>query len=295
MLDACRPDALIVATPADFHADLCVQALDAGVSVLSEIPVVNSYGEARRLWDAHLKSKALYMAGANPNFWGFVEAAAQFRKDGSLGEPFYMEAEYVHDVRGLFAKTPWRTKFVSIKYCTHSLGPLLRLIDEDLETVACLGTAGFEKKEEGRGEAMAAIFRTISGVVVRLLTSFVNNAPFSGHRYRIYTSKGYFERAPVFGEGGAEFKTYFYSKDIHAERKMHELPVGFARPGYGAKDSHGGADFAMLESFMYAVRTGGRPPVSLKEGLRMTLPGIFAAESAARGGAPVRIRYPWNA
>ena len=36
-------------------------------------------------------------------------------------------------------------------------------------------------------------------------------------------------------------------------------------------------------------------PISLKEGLEMTLPGIYAEESAKRGGAVIRIRYPWDA
>ena len=35
-------------------------------------------------------------------------------------------------------------------------------------------------------------------------------------------------------------------------------------------------------------------PVSLREGLCMTLPGIYASESARNGGAPTRIRYPWD-
>lgn len=294
MLEICRPDGVIVATPGDFHADLCIQALKQGVNVLSEIPCVNNYDEAERLWNAHLTAKAIYMTGANPNMWGFVESAAELKKTGSFGDPFYMEAEYIHDIRSLFTSTPWRCTFASIKYCTHSLGPLLRLIDEDLETVSCLGTADYMKKNAVSGDAMAAIFRTASGVVVRVLTSFVNNCPFEGHRYRIYTSKGYFERMPVFGNGGTDFKTFFYSKDLHSEREMYDLGVGFARPGNERQDGHGGADFAILEAFLKAVRTNQKSPIPLKEGLRMTLPGIFALESCAENGQAVVIKYPWN-
>lgn len=294
MLDSCRPDAVIVSTPGNFHADLCIQALGKDIHVLSEIPSVDSYEEAVRLWDAHLTSKALYMAGANPNVWGFVEEAVALRKQGLFGEPFYLEAEYVHDIRNLLISTPWRATFASIKYCTHSLGPLLRLIDEDLDTVSSLGTAGQALKSPDREDAMVAIFRTKSDVVVRVLTSFVNNCPFEGHRYRIYTSKGYFERTPVFTPEAADFKTFFFSKELHSEKKMHELPVGFARPGSEGKDGHGGADFAILEGFLTAIRTGQPSPISLREGLRMTLPGVFAAESATKNGVPVTIKYPWR-
>ncbi len=295
MLDACRPDAVLVATPGDYHAELCVKALARGVHVLSEIPSVNSYDEAAKLWDAHLKSTAMYMASANPNLWGFVEEAVALKRKGELGEPFHMEAEYIHDIRNLLAKTPWRNSFVPIKYCTHSLGPLLRLIDEDLETVCCFGTGGHINPADGYNDAMTALFKTKSSIVVKLTVSFSNNCPFWGHRYRIYSTKGYFERMPVFGEGGgAEFKTYFYSAD-HEGRKMSELPVGYSRPGItNAAGGHGGADHAIFDAFYSALRGDRMPPISLREGLRMTLPGISAAESAARGGEPVKIRYPWE-
>ena len=50
----------------------------------------------------------------------------------------------------------------------------------------------------------------------------------------------------------------------------------------------------MLKAFFQAVRTNGPSPVPLREGLRMTLPGIAAAQSARTEGARVEIRYPWD-
>lgn len=57
---------------------------------------------------------------------------------------------------------------------------------------------------------------------------------------------------------------------------------------------HGGADYAMFDAFFKAIENNMPSPVSLREGLRMTLPGIFANESAKRGGEIVRIFYPWE-
>ena len=50
----------------------------------------------------------------------------------------------------------------------------------------------------------------------------------------------------------------------------------------------------MLDHFFEAVRSGGEAPISVKEGLIMTLPGIYAEESAKRGGEVLRMRYPWD-
>jgi predicted dehydrogenase len=227
--------------------------------------------------------------------WGFVDAAADLVRKGMLGAPYYMEAEYIHDVREWFALTPWRQNYESIRYCTHSLGPLLRLIDEDLEWVSCHDTGSHINKQEGQHDAMSALFRTRSNVVVRLLTSFINNYPACGHGYRVYGTKGYFERKPAC-EGTGPAKTFYYSTEHHDKKALYEIPVGEARPGSeaGAQGGHGGADYALLDRFFTAIRDGLPSPISLREALRMTLPGIAALESARTGGQLIRIRYPWS-
>ena len=57
---------------------------------------------------------------------------------------------------------------------------------------------------------------------------------------------------------------------------------------------HGGMDYAMLDHFFKALINENKPSISLKEGLAMTLPGIFAEESAKKGGAVLRMVYPWD-
>ena len=61
-----------------------------------------------------------------------------------------------------------------------------------------------------------------------------------------------------------------------------------------AASGHGGADYVLLEDYINALLTGGKPPISLREGLRMTLPGIYAEMSAKQGGKLLEIKYPWD-
>ncbi len=296
MLDRVPLDALMVETPATLHAQFCAAALDRGIDVMGDVPAVESVEQAQVLWEAQQRSKAFYMIGANPNMWAFVETGVDLKRKGLLGEPYLLEAEYVHDIRELFDITPWRRTYVSIKYCTHSLGPLLRLIDEDLVSVSCFDTGSHINREPGQHDAMVALFRTPSNVVVRVLTTFVNNFTTWGHRYRVYGTKGYFERTPGYGGDGTA-KTLFYSTGLYTERRLVELPVHELRPEYAKESqaaSHGGADYALLVRFFDAVRHGGPAPINLREALRMTLPGLYAAESAERGGELLQIRYPWS-
>ncbi|GAG43754.1 unnamed protein product, partial [marine sediment metagenome] len=170
---------------------LAAMALRRNIHTFSEIPLVCSVEQAEELWQADEQSEALFMTGANANFWGFVEAAVDLKNKGLLGEPYYAEAEYVHDIRFMFEQSPWRRTLEPIRYCTHSLGPVLRWIDEDLASVSCFDTGGHVRGAADEHDAMVAHFRTPSNVVVRLLTSFINNAP-AEHQYRLFGTKGYF-------------------------------------------------------------------------------------------------------
>lgn len=301
MLDRGDIDALLVATPATCHAEFAIKALKKNIHVLSEIPAIASVEEGQALWDTHLKSKALYMAGANPNFWGFVDTAVDLKEKGLFGEPVYVEASYIHDVTRKTRRTEWRNTYEPIRYCTHSLGPVLRLVEEDLEWVSCFDTGSHIHKVEGQHDAMAALFRTPSNVVVRLLVSFVNYYCGGRHHYRFMTTKGCFERSPAYRtfrkEPAEGPRTLFYTKDLPVFNNWTELPIGdmpLAYAGNPKAAGHGGADYAMLDAFFMAIRQGLPSPVSVKEALRMTLPGIYAAESARKGGELTRIRYPWS-
>ena len=57
---------------------------------------------------------------------------------------------------------------------------------------------------------------------------------------------------------------------------------------------HGGVDYALFDHFFKALEKGLPSPISLKEWLRMTLPGIYAEISSKRDGEVIRIRYPWD-
>ena len=294
-------DAVIVGTPANHHTSFAVKALMKNINVLSEIPSVWSFEEAQSLWDAHLQSRAIYMTGSNPNFYGFIDAAVDLKQKGLFGDPVYVEASYIHDIRHLFEETPWRATLEPIRYCTHSLGPVLRLIEEDLEWVSCFDTGSHINKVDGQHDVMAALFRTRSNVVVRLLVSFINNYAESSHAYRFFTTKGCFERTPQYhtfrNEAAEGPRTLWHSNDLKVLGNWIELPISEMPVEYASNQKatgHGGVDYAMLDAFFKAIRKGLPSPLGLKEGLRMSLPGTFAAESAKQGGNLIHIRYPWS-
>lgn len=300
MLDECKPDFVLVETGANVHADFCIKALNRNINVFSDIPSVYSLDEAKRLWDAEQASTAQLMTGANPNEWGFINALVDLYERGLLGEPYYMEAEYIHSSfpNGDEAKNiavPWRKAIPPIRYCTHSLGPLLRILKEDLRYVICLGTGPKVNPEDPRDSMQSALFQTESGVTVRLLRNGRCYARIGHHSMRVFGSKGYFERLDARGKHPP--MVHFTSIDMPGAAVPTELNVDAMPPEYygvAKATGHGGVDYALLDHMFRAYQANEPFPISLREGLRMTLPGIYAAESAIRKGEKLTIHYPWE-
>ena len=302
MLNKEKLDFVMIETPAVCHAVFCAKALEKGVNVYSDIPTVSSLGETAMLWQAVKASDKMLMTGATTLGWGFVLAMQDLYKQGLLGKPYYLEAEYIHDSRLLWEESPWRKKLIPITYCTHSLGPLLSIMEEDLRTVSCVDTGSHVTGFPECHDLMTAHFSTRSNVVVRLTISNINNCTTGHHSYRVFGTKGYFEHLSSRGPNRPA-QTAFSTDKISSMDKLTDIPISFTpweiekkiRLNPHAGFGHGGADALLINRFVEAIRRGDTAsPISFREGLRMTLPGIYAASSAERGGEKVDIKYPWD-
>ena len=88
-----------------------------------------------------------------------------------------------------------------------------------------------------------------------------------------------------------------YNSMRELDTSLKEISGEFMPPAYAGIEKakgHGGMDYALLDHFFQALLKGEPAPIPLKEGLAMTLPGIYAEESARRGGEVLRMRYPWD-
>ena len=309
MLDEAGLDAVFVETGADIHAEFCKKALLKNINVLSDIPVVASLKEAEDLWNAAKNSKAVIYTGANPNFAKFTYLLKDFYNKGLLGKPYCMEAEYIHwwlpsseaSVH-LNENGDWRRLLIPIRYCTHSLGPLLSILSEELRQVSCFGTGRHADESEYSAVAlnsgkpvddmMCANFKTPSGVVVRLMRNKRCRADIGHHNYRVFGTEGYMERIDRFNK-----PVIRYNSMKELDTKLKEIGGEWMPPAYANNpkaSGHGGMDYAMIDNFFKALTDGSGDSVTLKEGLAMTIPGIYAEESARRGGELLTIRYPWD-
>jgi predicted dehydrogenase len=306
MLDEAGLDAVIVETGADIHADFCMKALDRNIHVLCDIPVVANLMEAERLWQAAEHSNAIISVGANPNEAKFSKVLLDLYQRGFLGKPYYMEAEYIHwslpdssTRKHLDENGDWRKLLCPIRYCTHSLGPLLAILDEDLKSVSCFGTGAHADDYlpgTKKDDMQSAQFQTESGVVIKFMRNGRCRAKIGHHTYRVFGTEGYFERIDQRGRNNPPVirynSTQYYPASELVELNGDYMPYEYANNSKAT--GHGGIDYALLDHFFNALLKGQPAPISLREGLRMTLPGIYAEESAKRGGDVLTMNYPWD-
>lgn len=301
MLKEVPLDLVIVETGADIHCDFCCKALERNIHVFAEIPLIATLQEAERIWKTAGNSSAVISVGANPNYQRFAEMLVEFHEKGFLGKPYCMEAEYIHpldpDGEGahLYENGGWRRLLAPIRYCTHSLGPLQRILKQELRYVSCFGTGSHAPEDRDRyveDDMQCAQFQTEDGAVVRLLRNGRCRARIGHHSYRVFGTEGYMERMDRMGKPVIRYNSARDQENVLKEVDGRFMPRAYESIPEAAA-GHGGMDYAMLEDFFRCLGQG-KPAVSVKEGLAMTLPGIYAEESARRKGRVIRIQYPWD-
>lgn len=286
-------DAVYIATDAIDHVSYVIRAMDAGKHVISEIPTVNSLEEAKAL-KAAVKShpELKYMAGENCCFWAFIEAWKAMYEEGKFGEAMYAESEYIHskDFREFreedYPPDHWRSFNPAIKYLTHNLGPLLYIMDDYCVSVTCMEPDVRYNPYVKTPRNGVALFKTAKGAVIRILTVFDAFVGFD-HNFSIIGTRGTIETDKTKPLEVAHSFARFSDIPGSIDEKV-EIPVTLKFPNE-SEGGHGGADKKMLLAFAKCIIEDTEPPIDVDMGIRMTLPGILAHESAMQGGTAIEI------
>ena len=131
-------DLLVIASPQQYHAPQADFALRAGVHVLERSARRRQLGTGHRpaaaadVVDEIYDRRKLLLFARKPDHQAIA-------KSGVLGDLYFGEAEYVHEMKTGWHQTPngeptwrwfWQVGKNGITYPTHSLGPLLQWMDD---------------------------------------------------------------------------------------------------------------------------------------------------------------------
>lgn len=294
MIDHERLDLVAIITPGPTHAEQSLYALAAGVNVLVETPNIYSEAEARAVVEAAERGGLKYMLAENYPYMGWCDRVRRLIESGRLGELVGAAGEYVHDCRGIaFAdangrvpferagepgvKPLWRlTHLPPLAYSSHTLGPLLELLDDRCITVA--GVAGGRRVLAGVEvfPLETAVLSTQRGLSVQLTNGFLVGHPM-GFYFELHGTKGAV-RIEHTGVTRAQLAT-----DDAPGWQPWETP-------WDARDDGRPHLEVMIDEFVSAVRDDTPPPFDGPRSMDFCLPGVLAHESAKQGG--VRLELP---
>jgi predicted dehydrogenase len=292
-------DVVVIGTPIQLHAAQAIAAMESGKHVLSEVTAAWTIEECARLVETVKRTRQVYMLAENNCYLHYIRQWKEWIAAGRLGDIFYAEAEYIHDIRHLLwdegsGEAYWRLERPPITYCTHSLGPLLLLM-EDRIVQATGAHAGYGILPD-RGPSClnmeVALFKTQKGAVIKLLRSQVALREPPIHYYSLYGTRGFVENGREGGWTGTQGKLYV-EEEMGAERGFQAIDCLNSNPAappeaYGG--GHGTIEYYLVRDFIDALDSGSiRAPIDVIRAMDMTVPGICAHEAATSDGTWVDV------
>jgi len=295
-------DAVIVATPMQFHVSQSVAALTRGRHVLSEVTAAVTLDECRQLADAVRQSGRTYMMAENYCYTRSNALVGNLVRQGLLGDVYYAEGAYIHDcheiqydARGQPTwRTIWQVGRNGCTYGTHSLGPILQWLDQRVVSVSCLGSGVHTVPAHKMDDTVTMLCKTESGALINIRVDMQSHRPHNMTHYVLQGTRGAYQSARRRGEpnliwiegrspGSQEWQSL-------EEYEQEFLPEPWRSLGKQASEAgHGGSDYFVVREFIRSILDGTAPQIDVYRALDFTVPGLISEESIARGGTPLPV------
>lgn len=317
MLREADIDAVYVVVEPENCPALVLESLDAGKHVLSEVPMSFSIEDIWRIVVAVERTGLKYLLGEEIRHSPFINHWKQLREDGTLGKIVYAEGQYFHgmhddryfldpDTGGRITieeakrhPNPRKSRFWNMEhpilYLPHELSPILRILDDRVKSVSCMGTnpaQSYVHEFFPRPDLETALMHTAADTILRLsccFTIFSASRKITGrHWYSMMGTKGSVEthrsdhdrmKLLIAGPDGNEMPQEIWWDYDPATTAAEVLSSG-----------HGGSDFWPVRYFVDSILNDTAPEMDVYKAAECAAPAIIAAQSAEQDG--VRLEIP---
>jgi predicted dehydrogenase len=267
------PEVAVVAiySPDHLHMEHIEAAVKAGKHVICTKPMVVSLEEARRVVSLVRERGVKFLVGQTCRFVPQFMAAKKLYDDGDLGRPLFAEAHYVHDMRPVLDRTPWRWQHPQDFLYGGACHPidLLRWFFGDVEEVFVYASASNMDSRYPWLDNFLINLRFANGVIARVLAAYgLVEPPLPMLGLSIYGSKG----------------------TVVNERlvldKIEGKPVLEMR--FPAEQGHGREVWRYLRHFEECLLADRTPLVNELEGAKV-IATIAACWQSVRTGLPAKV------
>ena len=323
MLKKVKPDAVIIATNWNNHAQMAIESMKKGAHAFVEVPIAVTLEEMWEIVDTSEQTQKHCMMMENVNYGRDELMFLNMCREGYIGDFLHAEAAYIHELRFQMEEQDrgtgsWRThhyaKSKGNLYPTHGLGPVAQYMnlargDDNFSSLVSYSTPALGRKlyaeknyssdhkwnklEYNNGDLNTSIIKTTLGRTIMVQWDETSPRPYSRHNL-IQGTKGILAGFPtrVALDGGVDGITSNHHSWVQGENleKLYEKydhPL-YRRVGDEAKrmGGHGGMDFIMRYRIIECLREGKPLDQNVYEGCFWSAVTPLSAESLLNDGAP---------
>lgn len=307
-------DAILIATPWNWHAKMAVSAMKAGKYTGVEVPAAITIEECWELIDTQEKTGIPCMMLENWSFRRDNLAVLNMIREGLFGETIHSQGSYSHDCVAYFfsenGKPRWQGEFLKKynrdQYPTHGMGPILSWMNincgDRFDTLTTVASASFgvnqyyldhfandptvEKPQVKQGDVVSTIIKTKKGKTIYLTNDTVLPRPYD-NRWLIQGTKGIYshEHNAIYLEGRSPQTHTWEPFEPYQAKYEHKLWKN--APANVEELGHGGPDYFELAEFVNAVRNKTPLPIDIYDSVTMSSVVALSGKSIENNSAPV--------
>ena len=288
LLDLDSVDAVMIATPTEYHAEIGLAALAADKHVMIEKPLALSLSDVDRLEEAAAQHGKTVAVAMNSRWHRLVREARQRIRDGQIGEVGLVRSAFTDDYRIEKEPPPWMMQHeqggcVLVETAVHHFDLWPFVLDTEVESIHAT-----MQDPMTQGERAAVTATLANGVVVSAMFTEglkgMNELEFFGKDGKLKVSVYDFDGLSV--SSRSDYPGTLGPRIRQFKESLLAFPGAFQRRKTGG--DWVGSYRTEWQHFVDCIREGRPVECGLPEGRRALSVSLAAMESLQRG-APVRI------
>lgn len=307
-------DLVFTATPWEWHAPVCVAAMENGKHVATEVPMAVTVEECWQLVETAERTGRHCLMMENVCYGRPEMMILNMVRQGLLGELLHAECGYLHDLRELkltdFYEGRWRVKH-SVRrngdlYPTHGLGPVAQYMNvnrgNQFDYLVAMSTNsrglnlwaaehhGAESAEARQryalGDVVSTLIRTVQGQTILVVHDTDSPRPYS-RKLTVQGTKGLVQRFPdekIHVEGRSPAHAW---EDLESYRDEFDHPLWKALEARSQGAGHGGMDYIEDHRLVQCLLEGAPTDQDVYDGAAWSAVSELSERSIAARGRPM--------
>jgi len=281
-------DAVMIATPTQYHVDVGVAALEAGKNVIIEKPLALGLDEIDQLEAAAKDSQMTVVVAMNSRWHRLSRAARDVVKSGELGTPGLLRSVFTDNFRLNEVPRPWMMQHenagcVLVEQAVHHFDLWQYLLDTTVEDIYAKMLDPSTVSERATVTAKLANGVIVSAMFTEGLKA-LNELEIYGDKGHLLLSMYDFDGLDV--TPTSEYPGTMGPRIRRLKQTLRAFPGALKRKKTGG--DWAGSYRAEWQHFLDCIKTGKPSECGLAEGRRALTVGLAAMASLAED-RPVRI------